>query len=129
VVLPSGPGAGQRVEIMCRVEAKDNATSDEDEGVSMTSRGTFTVGLRSGKSLTPLGEFTVGPSEWSAWQAGHWTLTFDRLLLSPSGKSFMVLAHLDDGNMRGGSSSSVVLGLAELPPPPETTSTVSAPAR
>lgn len=127
VALPSGPWAGQRVEITCRVEAQD--TDEESAGAAMKSQGTFTVGLRSGKTLTPLGEFSLDPAEWSAWQAGYWTLTFDRLLLSPSGKSFVVLAHLAEGNMRGGSSSSMVMGLVELPPPPETTSTVSAPAR
>jgi hypothetical protein len=129
VVLPSGPWAGQRVEVTCRVENREQADADEDPSSPVTSRATFTVGLRSGKSLTPLGEFTLGPTEWSMMQAGHWTPTFDRLLLSPSGKSFVVLGHLDEGNMRGSSSSSVVLGLVELPERPESASTVSAPAR
>jgi len=129
VALPSGPWAGQRVEVTCRVENQEQADPEEDPNGSVTSGATFTVGLRSGKSLTPLGEFTLGPTDWSPMQAGHWTPTFDRLLLSPSGKSFVVLAHLDDGNMRGGTSSSVVLGLVELPPPPESASPMSAPAR
>ena len=128
VVLPSGPWAGQRVEITCRVDTKDNAAPNEDSSGAMTSRATFTVGLRSGKTLNPLGEFTLGPTEWSEMQAGFWTATFDRLLLSPSGKSFVVLGHLEEGNVRGGSSSSVVLGLVELPARPEPTSAVSAPA-
>jgi hypothetical protein len=128
VVLPSGPWAGQRIEISCRVDNRKSAEADKDPSAPITSQATFKVGLRSGKSLTPLGEFPLGPTDWSAMQAGHWTPTFDRLLLSPSGKSFVVLAHMDEGNLSGGSSYSHVLGLVELPPRPETASAVTAPA-
>jgi hypothetical protein len=129
VVLPSGPWAGQRIEISCRVDNRESAEADEDPSAPITSQATFKVGLRSGKSLAPLGEFTLGPTDWSAMQAGHWTPTFDRLLLSPSGKSFVVLAHMDEGNMRGASSYSHVLGLVELPPRSDTASAEAAPAR
>lgn len=129
VTLPSGPWAGQRIEISYRVDNRESARADEDPSRPITSQATFKVGLRSGKGLTPLGEFTLGPTDWSAMQAGHWTPTFDRLLLSPSGKSFVVLAHMDEASMRGGSSYSRVLGLVELPPRPETASAPSVPAR
>ncbi|KFE72186.1 hypothetical protein [Hyalangium minutum] len=129
VALPSGPWAGQRIEIAYRVDHRESASANKDPSRPITSQATFKVGLRSGKGLTPLGEFPLGPTDWSAMQAGHWTPTFDRLLLSPSGKSFVVLVHMDEGSMGGGSSYSLVLGLVELPPRPETASATSAPAR
>lgn len=129
VLLPSGPWAGQRIEISCRVDNRESADAKGDPSVPITSQALFKVGLRAGKSLTPLGEFTLGPTDWSAAQAGHWNPAFDRLLLSPSGNSFVVLGHLDEGNLSGGSSSSVVLGLVALPPSHETASAATAPGR
>lgn len=128
VLLPSGPWAGQRIEISCRVDNRESANAKGDPSVPITSQALFKVGLRAGKNLMPLGEFPLGPADWSATQTGHWTPTFDRLLLSPSGKSFVVLAHLDEGNMQGGASYSRVLGRVELPPRAETASAETAPA-
>lgn len=127
--LPGGPWARRPVDIILRIESKDDSESEDASNDNVTSRATFTVSLRSGKKPAPLGEFTLGPAEWNRMMAGHWTPTVDRLLLSPSGKRFVLLAHLSDGNMRDLSESSVVLGLVELPESPESATTTSAPAR
>ncbi|WP_224240448.1 hypothetical protein [Hyalangium gracile] len=118
LVLPSGPWARQTVDVTCRVERRDSGKSEEDGIGTYLSRATFTVRLRTGKKPVALGEFTLGPTEWSPVMAGRWDPTFDRLFLSPSGKSFVLLARLDEGNMHDSSVSSVVLGLVALPERP-----------
>ncbi|WP_224368581.1 hypothetical protein [Hyalangium versicolor] len=118
LVLPSGPWARQTVTVSCRVETTALGTSENAPAGTYSSRATFTVRLRSSKKPAPLAEFTLGPFEGSATQAGNWTPTVDRLVLSPSGRRFVLLGRVDEGPQHGGSALSVVLGLVELPEPP-----------
>ncbi|MFL5347803.1 MAG: hypothetical protein ACJ8AT_23690 [Hyalangium sp.] len=128
LALPSGPWAKQFVEVTCRVETRYKVKPKDNPKGSMSSRATFTVRLRSGKRPLPLGEFSLGPAEWIAAMGGQWTPSVDRLYLSPSGKSLVLIARLDDGNPSSLSSSSVVLGRVELPERPESSSRLSASA-
>jgi hypothetical protein len=117
LVMPSGPWARQPVDVTCRVETRYKVKPKDDPRGSMTSRATFTVRLRSGKKPTPLGEFTLGPEDWLATMGGQWTPSVDRFYLSPSGKSFVLVARLEDG--------SVVLGRVDLPERPQFASSVN----
>jgi hypothetical protein len=126
LALPSGPWARQFVEISCRVETRQKPKPKGSPTGWMSSKATFTVRLRSGKKPTSLGEFTLGPDDWMVTPAGHWIPTVHRLFLSPSGKSFVLVARLDSGSLRDGGSSSMVLGRVDLP---ESSSPVSARAR
>lgn len=128
LALPSGPWAKQFVEVTCRVETRYKVKPKDNPKGSMISRAAFTVRVRSGKKLLPLGEFNMEPAEWLAAMGGQWTPSVDRLYLSPGGKSFVLIARLDDGNESSLSSSSVVLGRVDLPERPEASSRFSASA-
>lgn len=114
LTLPSGPWKGRTLEVEEAYEITDRAEDEEVMYASNEAKATFTVSLRSGKELTQLAEYPLSGG-YNPAGGGHWTPTFEGIVLAPSGERFVAIGHLSEGHMHGGSETSFIFGLVELP--------------